>query len=470
MTDRPRRRTGRPHENASLELDPWAPRRADLGRRHWLLQAGSAMGTLIFSGCTLPAAPVVETQATRLGLPPAPSQEGADPAVDTQLAPHQFSRDLGFVQDGELHSYVEAVGREIQAAAGSESRPCTVRIVNAHHLNAYSFPGGSIGLTRGWLGMLQDEAELAAVLAHQLGHLGTRQVEQALPRSEVRKKLLASTLTLSQASAWSPLIGLTDPLGDSPLLGDFTAEQEDEAAKLALDYLTRAGYPAQAWIRVMDRLKQRAQMQPGLAAAYLRRHPLDGDRLRRAREHATSLQRRDPLRVSRTHAARWSDRMAWLQRLNPVIEACQLGELAMVQATLPQAQIHLERALQLDPGDYATRVRLAQCLQTQGRYRDALLHAQAAQALHPREAQAHRLVATLQLSLRDPAKAWLALEQYDHLLPGDPGAIFLQGVALEAMGRTRHAAEHYRTYLRLTREGQAAQYALSRLKTLGYPP
>jgi Flp pilus assembly protein TadD len=127
-------------------------------------------------------------------------------------------------------------------------------------------------------------------------------------------------------------------------------------------------------------------------------------------------------------------------------------------------------AVRLAPQDYAMQVRLAQCLQLLGRSRDALAHADQARNLHPREAQAHRLAATLHLSLRDAAKAWLALEQYDRLLPGDPGVIFLQGVALEGLGRTRHAAEHYRTYLRVTQEGQAAQYALTRLRSLGYAP
>lgn len=442
-------------------------------RRRWLRQTWSTGCGLALAGCALtdhrPGASSGDASpATGAPLPAAPGRESADPAVDAQLAPHQFSLDLGFVQDGDLHAYVERVGRSLQAGAHSPAQPCTVRVVNAHHVNSYSFPGGSIGLTRGWLVMLRDESELAAVLAHQLGHLGSRQVAQALPRNEWRPRLLASTLSVSQDSAWTPVIGLADPLGDSPLLCDFTLDQEIAADALAMRYLARSGYPPQAWPRLLDRLAERARTQPGLLATLNRHHPLDDARRRRAHESATALQ--DATTRRRADPALWAARLAWLRRQVPAIEACQLGELAMLGQDPGTAAMHFEQALRVASDDYATRVRLAQCLQVQGHSREALLHAQVARELHPGEAQAHRLVATLQLSLRDAAKAWLALEQYDRLLPGDPGVIFLQGVALEALGRTRHAAEHYRTYLRLTHEGQAAQYALSRLKALGYPP
>ena len=142
----------------------------------------------------------------------------------------------------------------------------------------------------------------------------------------------------------------------------------------------------------------------------------------------------------------------------------------MLERNPAQAQTHFEAAQAASPTDYASLLRLSQSLQAQGLTREAAPLADAARSHHPREAQAHRLAATLYLGLRDGAKAWLALEQYDRLLPGDPGVIFLQGVALESLGRTRHAAEHYRTYLRVTQEGQAAQYALSRIKALGYSP
>lgn len=451
-------------------------------RRQWLIRAGGLGCALALAACAAPnrsGAGAGPAQVLPLALPPAPGIDSADPAVDAELAPHQFSLDLGLVPDGDVHQYVEQVGRALQAVTDPASLPCTCRVTNAHHLNAYAFPGGTIGLTRGLLLALEDETELAALLAQQLAHLALGHVQQALPRSEVRKRLLATTVAASQESAWVPTLGLTAPLGDSPLLAHFTTEQEVAADALAVRLLARAGQLPQALPRLLDRLAQRAGRHPALLAGLMARHPLDDARRQAARVAAQQAAHQaahpvdgggSPAARRRNEAARWAEQLAWLQRQRGALEACQLGELAMLEHNPAQAQAHFEAALAASPTDYASLVRLSQSLQAQGQTREAAPLADAARSQHPREAQAHRLAATLYLGLRDGAKAWLALEQYDRLLPGDPGVIFLQGVALESLGRTRHAAEHYRSYLRVTQEGQAAHYALSRVKALGYSP
>lgn len=455
-------------------------------RRRWLVRAGGLGCALALAACTSPEQPSSGTgsaQAAPTTLPPAPGADQADPAVDAELAPHQFSLDLGLVPDGDVHQYVEQIGHALQAATSPASLPCTCRVTNAHHLNAYAFPGGTIGITRGLLLALEDEAELAALLAHQLAHLALGHVQQALPRGETRKRLLATTVAASQESAWVPALGLSTPLGDSPLLAHFTVEQEVAADALAVRLIARAGYAPQALPGLLDRLAQQTGSQSALLVGLMARHPLDDGRRLAARQAAQQAAHQtnhpaprpingggSPAARRRSEATRWAEQLAWLQRQREAVEACQLGELAMLERNPAQAQTHFEAAQAASPTDYASLVRLSQSLQAQGLTREAAPLADAARSQHPREAQAHRLAATLYLGLRDGAKAWLALEQYDRLLPGDPGVIFLQGVALESLGRTRHAAEHYRTYLRVTQEGQAAQYALSRVRALGYSP
>ena len=79
-----------------------------------------------------------------------------------------------------------------------------------------------------------------------------------------------------------------------------------------------------------------------------------------------------------------------------------------------------------------------------------------------------KLGATLKLGLRDPGGAYADLQAYDRVLPGDAGVLFLKGVALEGQGRREAAAQHYASYLRVTQQGQAAQFSAARLKTWGY--
>ena len=111
---------------------------------------------------------------------------------------------------------------------------------------------------------------------------------------------------------------------------------------------------------------------------------------------------------------------------------------------------------------------MGRCLAAPGRQKDAIRYAEAAQAIYPQEAQAHKLAGVLQLAEKDPGAAVQRFEQFDLLLPGDPGIAFLKGVGYEGAGNQRAAAENYARFLRSGGQGRPAEYSVSRLKAWGY--
>ena len=133
-----------------------------------------------------------------------------------------------------------------------------------------------------------------------------------------------------------------------------------------------------------------------------------------------------------------------------------------------KAEEQYQTALRQTPRDYAANVLMAQCLQAQDKGAQALGYAEAAKKIYPQEAQAHKLAGVLSLGQRDPAAAYRNLDQYDRMLPGDAGITFLKGVSLEGLGKRQEAAQHYASFLRRNKQGQAAQYAQSRLQNWGY--
>ena len=133
-----------------------------------------------------------------------------------------------------------------------------------------------------------------------------------------------------------------------------------------------------------------------------------------------------------------------------------------------KAEEQFRTALKNTPRDYAANVLMAKCLAVQDKDGQALEYAQTATKIYPQEAQAQKLVGVLALGQRDPALAYEHLDQYDRLLPGDAGVTFLKGVSLEGMGKRQEAASQYAAYLRRTRQGKAAEYSVSRLKSWGY--
>ena len=110
--------------------------------------------------------------------------------IDRQHAADQFSNDYGPVQDAALNAYVNGVGQALGRVTHRPNMPYSFRVVNATYVNAYAFPGGSIACTRGILVMLEDEAELAALLGHEEGHVNMRHTAQQMSKSQVSSILV----------------------------------------------------------------------------------------------------------------------------------------------------------------------------------------------------------------------------------------------------------------------------------------
>lgn len=426
----------------------------------WLFGASLGAGTLSsgLSGC---AVSPVTGERILVGM-----SEEQERQIDAQQAPHQFSQDLGAVQDDEVNRYVGTVGRTLQQRTQRRDMPYSYRTLNANYINAYTFPGGAMGVTRGILVELQDESELAALLGHELAHVNARHAAQRQGQALVAQVAVVSLAAATQDSAWSPLVGLGSQLGASAMLARYSREHEHQADALGQDYLVQAGYPAEGMTRLHQLLVSQHKDKPGLLETMFSSHPMSTDRMARAQELARTQYAGS--RSAPRQRERFMDSTASLRRIRPAIQACKNGELAMGRKALGEAQGQFAQALKVAPRDYAAHLRMGQCLQAQGQAREAQRHVETARAIYPQEAQAHKLAATLHLGLRDPGAAYAALEQHDRVLPGDPGVLFLKAVSLDGMGQDRRAAEHYARFLQISRQGEAAQFSANRLKAMGH--
>jgi predicted Zn-dependent protease len=387
-------------------------------------------------------------------------------AVDAQQSPHQFSQDLGAVQDDAVNRYVGSVAQNLQKQVQRPELPYSVRVLNANYVNAYTFPAGAMGVTRGILAELKDEAELAALLGHEMGHVNARHAAQRQGQALLAQVAVVGLTVAAADSQWVPVIGLGAQLGASALLASYSRDNEREADALGQDYMVRAGYPASGMTALHQLLLAEEKSSPGLLQTMFSSHPMSSERVESARRLAQT--RYAGSAGASPQRERFMDQTASIRRLQPTIQACQNGELAMGRKALGDAQGQFATALRLTPRDYAANVRMAQCLMAQGQEAQARRYADAARAIYPQEAQAAKLGATLALGLRDPGRAWQELQAYDRLLPGDPGVLFLKGMALEGLGEQRRAAEHYAGYLRVTQQGEAARYSATRLRAMGY--
>ena len=419
----------------------------------WLLGAGAAS----LSGC---ATSPVTGKSILVGM-----SEAQERQTDAQVAPHQFSHDLGAIQDESVNRYVADLGQRMGLLTHRPQMPYSYRVLNANYVNAYTFPGGAMGVTRGILADLDDEAQLAALLGHELGHVNARHAAQRQGQSMLAQAAIVGLNVAAQDSNWGGLVGIGSQIGASALLASYSREHEREADALGQEYLVKAGYPATGMVRLHQLLVSEEKAAPSLLQTMFATHPMSSERMQAAQAAADSR-----YRISNSLDARrqrFMDSTASLRRIRPTIDACKNGETAMAARQYAKAQTEFQTALAKTPRDYASNLRMAQCLQAQGQTAKAVSYADSAREIYPQEAQAYKLAGVLALQQRDAGRAYQNLDRFDRLLPGDAGITFLKGISLEGMGNRQAAAQHYVAYLRQSQQGNAAQYSYNRLKAWG---
>ena len=390
-------------------------------------------------------------------------------ALDRKQAPYQFSSDYGVVQDVQLNAYINRVGLEIAARSHRPQMPYSFRAVNAAYINAYAMPGGSIAATRGILVELENEAELAALLGHEIGHVNARHAAEAATRGTLANLLLAGATVATSAAGYGNAAGLVQQLGGmgaGALLAHYSRDNEREADALGMEYMTRTGYSPLGMIQLMEVLVKNGHRRPGAIELMFATHPMSGERLQWARQAANTTYAR--FRSGAMNRERYMDHTRGLRRIKGAIEAMGKANSLLNQGKYTEADPLLARALRIAPDDYAALVMRARCRLGLKKNREAGRLALAAIKAYPSEAQGHLVAAMALFGEKKYNQAYQQFDSYDQLLPGNPEITFFKGLCLEKMGNRAGAARYYRAYLQRVRRGKNAAYAYNRLRSWGY--
>jgi predicted Zn-dependent protease len=163
--------------------------------------------------------------------------------------------------DAVLQQYVQSVGERVARVSHRQNLIYRFTLLDSTEVNAFALPGGYIYITRGLLAYLNSEAELAAVLGHELGHVTARH--------SVRQHSLSTATSvfgslIVAASGVRGVDQLTNILGTGIVRG-YGREHELEADGLGVEYLVKAGYPASAMRDVIATLKNQELFDKKLA-------------------------------------------------------------------------------------------------------------------------------------------------------------------------------------------------------------
>jgi predicted Zn-dependent protease len=388
--------------------------------------------------------------------------------LDKQNSPYQFSADYGSLQDDLLNEYIDKTGKSIAAVTHRPHMPYSFRGVNATYVNAYAFPGGSIAATRGILLSLDNEAELAALLGHELGHVNARHTAEQMSKGALTNALVGSVAMIAgtQSQALGELTSQLGMVGAGALLASYSRDNEREADALGLAYMVKSGYSPDGFIGLMDMLRQMNKHRPSAIELMFATHPMSDERYQTAVNAVNeryARQKNLPL-----YRDRYMDHTANLRKIRGAIEDMQKGESKMAQGQFGEAQSFFNKALNQAPEDYAGLVMMSKCQLAQKNYAEAGRFAEKAKKVYPQEAQADMLSGFANIHEQKYAAAYQDFANYDKRLPGNPNILFFQGLALEGMDRIKASANHYYQYLQIVNQGDKAQYAYQRLVKWGY--
>ncbi|MCF6247028.1 MAG: M48 family metalloprotease [Desulfobacula sp.] len=389
--------------------------------------------------------------------------------IDKQNSPHQFSSDYGITQDKAINRYVSDVGKGLLPFVHRPEMPYNFNCVNANYINAYAFPGGTIGISRGILLQLDNEAQLASLIGHELGHINARHSAEQMSKGQL-SSILVGGLSIAASTQGSGLGELTQQLGmlgQGLLLSKYSRDNEREADYLGNEYMVRAGYPSAGFVDLMEMLNSLNKEKPSSVQILFSTHPMSSERLNAAlyRERGIYAQSAE-YSLKRD---RYMDRIASLRADQKGIELLQVGEKYMAKKQYDKGQQSFKKAIKIMPGDYTAHVLTAKAMLARKKYKPALLYANKAQKLYSSEAQAYYIAGFANLSLEKFDRAYKKFDKCDHLLPGNPQVTFYKGFCLDKNGDKKPAAQNYIRYLKTVRQpNKYSRYAYIRLKAWGY--
>lgn len=184
----------------------------------------------------------------------------------------------GLYEDPELNAYVDRVGKKLAALSHRPNLPWTFRVLDSPVVNAFALPGGYIYVTRGILAYMNDEAQLALVLGHEIGHVTARHSVQQYSRSQLAGLGLGvGTIILPDLAQYGQLAQTAVGL----LFLKYGRDDERQSDELGVEYASKGGYDPRAGARffeVLERMQEDSgQMLPG----WLSTHPDPGQRVDR---------------------------------------------------------------------------------------------------------------------------------------------------------------------------------------------
>jgi len=324
-------------------------------------------------------------------------------------------------EDAELKAYLDDVAKKLQAYTHSPDISFDIKVVNDPNLNAFAFPNGVIYIHTGVLSRLDNEAQLAALLAHEMTHCTHRHSLRVIKSINDRPGYMAAVRqSLKKIAMVQDLARILGVNGSIAAVTGYTREFEAEADRVGLDLIVKAGYDPRQVLNLFEHLRQEIEIKGIKEPFFFGTHPSVEQRIENA---------------SRWLATEYSGRKAGIK--NSEIFQTRLNKLVLDNARLDLrmgrfyvAQEGAEKYLRQNPYDAGAYYLLGEIYRQQGRQVDtqkAITHYEKAIALDPTFSAPYKAMGLIHYKEGERRLAQKFFESCLVLAPDAPDKAYIQG-------------------------------------------
>ena len=372
----------------------------------------------------------------------------------------------GVYPDPALNAYVNRVGQRLASHSHRPELKYHFNVVNDSSPNAFALPGGFVAITRGLLVSMEDEAQLAAVLGHEIGHITARHSIQELQRSTLMGTTVGLLGALAGGTGYSELLNQVGGLTANLLSKSYSREQEYEADRLSVDYLAGSGYSVQGAVELQNIFMQKLESgsNPTWISGLFRTHPFSRERLLANKSYIAS-------RYAGNLSREGLDKIGY-QRYVSSLDATREAYALFDQAQEEEASGQLEtaiadyhKAIQKAPDHGLLLTGLGMAYLRNEDLVPARRYLLKAVTVDPGYYKSRMALGYIYLQNKQPTDAVQQLEASVKLLPTVEGT-YLLGEAEEAQGHFPRARELYQAVVQADQNGKLGQAAAARLRSL----
>jgi predicted Zn-dependent protease len=378
-----------------------------------------------------------------------------------------------YVIDPELTKYVNGVGQRL-AAVSDRKLPYEFVVINNSVPNAWALPGGKIAVNRGLLTELNSEAELAAVLGHEIVHAAARHGAKGMERGILLQGAVAIAGITSQGSSYANLAVRGAQTAAGLISQKYGRGAEKESDLYGMKYMSRAGYDPRAAISLQETFVRLSEgRETDWLSGLFSSHPPSKERVAANRVTAKSLPESGELGVQR-----YKDKIARLIQTKDAYDALDKGDKALSEGKTKEALVLAQQAIRGEPKEGHSHALIGDVYMEQKKYQNALTSYNKAVGLNSEFFYYYMQRGLNKQKLGDQQGARTDLEKSAKLLPTATALNALgnmslaQGNRQKALGYFRDAAtsnsgpgrQAAQSYVRLDMSENPNNYIKTRVK------